>query len=561
MLKNHPRGLLVAFFTNMGERFGYYTMIAIFTLFIQAKYGLNAGDAGQVYGIFLAFVYFFPVLGGLLADRLLGYGKTVGLGLVVMFLGYLLLAIPTTMGSGFFLVIGALGVIAIGTGLFKGNLQALVGNMYDDPRYSANRDSAFNIFYMGINIGAMFAPTAAELVSNWILKTYNFVYDARIPALANSLLKGKDMDVSKYLDIAKLQDSAVTMETLKQFSEKYINALSKSYHLAFGVACISLIISMLVFWIFKKYYKQADMTEKQKAKSETLKSQVVELTPQQTKERLIALGLVFLVVIFFWMAFHQNGAAMTYFARDYTVHQVDRTTNLWFDLFGLLPIFLSILGLYFLVKKNSTKITRILGAVSAVGFGLLAYFRYMGYSDSNPFTPQKFQHFNPFFIVVLTPLVVGFFSYLNKKGKNPSSPRKIGIGMLITAVAFTVLVLGSMGLSSPGDLHGEVAPENMQVSTYWLISTYFILTIAELFLSPMGISFVSRVSPPKYKGLMQGLWFAATAVGNYLVAIIATLWLKVPLWALWAILAGCCILSATFIFSVMKRLEKATQTN
>jgi POT family proton-dependent oligopeptide transporter len=257
MLKNHPKGLFVAFFTNMGERFGYYTMIAIFILFIQAKYGLNASDAGQVFGIFLAAVYFCPLFGGLLADKVLGYGKTISIGLVVMFLGYMLLSIPTTMGSGFVLIIGALAVISIGTGLFKGNLQALVGNMYDDPRYSAYRDSAFNIFYMGINIGAMFAPTAAEKVSNWILANYHYVYDARIPALANDCLKDKlfGANANEYLTIAQAQDSGVTLATLKQFSESYINALSKSYHLAFGVACISLIISMVIFWAFRKYYK------------------------------------------------------------------------------------------------------------------------------------------------------------------------------------------------------------------------------------------------------------------------------------------------------------------
>lgn len=562
MLKNHPKGLFIAFFTNMGERFGYYTMIAIFVLFIQAKYGLDQSAAGQVYAIFLAFVYFFPVLGGLLADKVLGYGKTISAGLVVMFLGYLLLAFPTAMGTNFGLIIAALAVIAIGTGLFKGNLQALVGNMYDDPKYSPFRDRAFNIFYMGINIGAMFAPTAAEKVSNWILSTYHYFYDARIPALANAFLKNKltETEIGNYLPIAKFQDASVTLETLKQFSENYINALSKSYHYAFGVACISLIISMLIFWIFRKYYKSVDFTEKEKAKSATLKSQVVELTPHQVKERFIALGLVYLVVIFFWMSFHQNGAVMTFFARDYTVPTVGRFNNLLFDLFGLLPIFLAFLGLYFLIKKASKPIIRILGAVGFVVFGLLAYLRYMSYNDVNAFTPQKFQHFNPFFIVVLTPIIVAFFSYLNKKGKEPSAPRKIGIGMIITAIGFAILIIASLKLPSPADLGGKVAPEGTLVSTYWLISTYFTLTIAELFLSPMGISFVSKVAPPKYKGLMQGLWFAATAAGNYLVSIIAILWLKLPLWALWSVLVACCLLSALFIFSVMKRLEKAAQS-
>jgi len=560
MFKGHPKGLIVAFFTNMGERFGYYTMIAIFVLFLQAKYGMDATKASNVYGFFLFFVYFFPLIGGLIADKVFGYGKTISIGLVVMFLGYFLLAFPTTMGNGFPLVVAALAVIAMGTGLFKGNLQALVGNLYDDPKYSAVRDRAFNLFYMGINIGAMFAPTAAEKISNWILSTSHYTYDARIPALANSFLSGKLGNADHYLSVAKLQDSAVSLDSLKQFSESYINSLSKSYHMAFGVACVSLIISMLVFWLFRKHYKHADLSEKQKAMSKEHKDKMVVLTPQETKERFIALGLVFFVVIFFWMSFHQNGLTMTYFARDYTQPTVNQATNLWFDLFGLLPIFLSIIGLYFLIKKSSTPAVRGVGALAFVGFAALAYFRYNSYGEINPFTPQKFQHFNPFFIVALTPIIVAFFAYLNKKKKEPSAPRKIGYGMIITALGFSILIFASIGLPSPMQLGEQVAPANFQVSPYWLMSTYFMLTIAELFLSPMGISFVSKVAPPKYKGMMQGGWFAATALGNYLVSIIGSLWSKLPLWSLWLVLVICCLLSATFIFSVMKRLERVTQS-
>jgi POT family proton-dependent oligopeptide transporter len=556
MFKGHPKGLIVAFFANMGERFGFYTMVSIFVLFMQAKYGLSSATSGYIYGIFMFCVYFFPLLGGYLADRVFGYGKTISLGLIVMFLGYLLLAIPTRFETGFGLVLTALAVIALGTGLFKGNLQALVGNLYDDPKYSPLRDRAFSIFYMGINIGAMFAPSASEKVCSWILAQGNFVYDARIPQLANDFLKGKLAEVNQFLDVAKAQNPAVTLETLKQFAENYLGTLSKSYHFGFGVACLSLIVSMLIFWGFRKYYRQADVTEKQKAASTELKSQVVELTPAQTKERLVALGLVFFVVIFFWMAFQQSAVSMTFFARDYTVPQVDKVTNIWFDLMSLVPLFLSIVGLVFLLRPKASKSARLGGGLAFVIFGILTYLRYRTYPESNPFQPQRFQHFNPFFIVALTPLVISLFSYLNKKGKEPSAPRKIGYGMILTAAAFSILVIGSLHLPSPAQLGGQVAPPQHQVSVYWLISTYFLLTVAELFLSPMGISFVSRVAPPKYKGLMQGGWFAATAIGNYLVGVIGWLWMKIPLWALWSILVVACLLSATFMFSIMKKLEK-----
>ena len=559
MFKGHPKGLFIAFFANMGERFGFYTMVSIFVLFMQAKYGLSAGGAAFIYSVFVSCVYFLPLLGGFLADKVLGYGKTISVGMIVMFLGYALLTIPTKMAAGFPLVIGALAIIALGTGFFKGNLQVLVGNLYDDPKYSPLRDRAFTIFYMGINIGAMFAPTASEKVVNWVLAGSHYSYVARIPALANDFIKGKlaDVDVSSFLAIAQGQDPSVTMSSLRGFSENYLNALSKSYHFGFGVACLALILSMLIFWGFRKHYKHADFTEKQKAKSEALRSQVVAITPQQTRERLAALGLVFFVVIFFWMAFQESAVTMTYFARDYTVPGVGKLSNLWFDLTGLLAVFLSVIGLVFLLKKKSRPLSRIIGGAAFLGFGILAYLRYHGYSDVNPFQPQRFQHFNPFFIVALSPLIIGLFAFLNRKGREPSSPRKIAMGMIMTALAFTILTIGSLGLPSPKALGGLVAPSASQVSVYWLITTYFMLTIAELFLSPIGISFVSKVAPPQYKGLMQGGWFAATGIGILLVGLMGGLWMALPLWTLWLILVVACLLSAAFMIAIMKKLERA----
>jgi POT family proton-dependent oligopeptide transporter len=557
MFKGHPRGLIVASLANMGERFGFYTMYAIFVLFIQAKYGYDTAKSGLIWSSFLFGVYFLPLLGGIIADRVFGYGKTVTIGILVMFIGYIMLAIPLKGESSILLILTALGIIALGTGLFKGNLQALVGNLYDDPQYSAKRDSAFTIFYMCINIGAMFAPTAAEAVNKYILAGHNFTYDARIPALAHKLLSNQLADAGEFLSIAQMQDHSVTMDNLGTFADNYINILSKSYHYGFGVACLSLIISALIFLGFKRYYKHADFTEKQKGKDAEMKKQIVEMSPEETRKRLFALILVFFVVIFFWMSFHQNGYTMTLFARDYTVGSVGKFTNLWFDFFTLLPIGLSVLGLVLFLRKSSTIRTKIMGLIFLLGFGFLAWYRYSRFSETNPFTPQKFQHFNPFFIVALTPLILGLFSWLRSKGKEPSSPKKIGIGMILTGIGFIVLIIGSLNLASPKTLDGTVS--HTLVSPYWLISTYFILTVAELFLSPIGISFVSKVSPPKYKGLMQGGWLAATSVGNILVGVMGVFWTIVPLAMFWAILVACCLLSASFIFIMLKRLERATQ--
>ena len=282
MLKGHPKGLIVAFFANMGERFGYYTMLAIFVLYIQARFGFTTAEAGSVYGTFLFGIYFLPLLGGYIADNLLGYGKTIALGTVVMFLGYGLLALPN---MDIMIVYLALAVISLGTGFFKGNLQALVGSMYDDPRYSANRDNAFNLFYMGINIGAFFAPRVlpkALAIGYWAKK--GFTYDSSIPHMAHQFLDGKLENVTQLTEIAKAQMGAGFTD-LTSFSNSYIQTLSESYNAGFGIASISMIVSFLIFIGFRKYYKHADLTEKQKAKSEEHKDKVVILSAQQIRER------------------------------------------------------------------------------------------------------------------------------------------------------------------------------------------------------------------------------------------------------------------------------------
>ncbi|HZK97206.1 MAG TPA: peptide MFS transporter [Prolixibacteraceae bacterium] len=552
MLKGHPKGLIVAFFANMGERFGYYTMLAIFVLYLQAKFGFSTAEAGGIYGSFLFGIYFLPLLGGYVADNVLGYGKTITIGIVIMFLGYTLLAMP---GLGIGVVYSALAVISLGTGFFKGNLQALVGNMYDDPKYSANRDNAFNIFYMGINIGAFFAPSAAEAIGNWVLKGKGLTYDSSIPHMAHQFLNGKLDDVSKLTELAHAQ-MGPNFTDLTTFSKTYIDVLASSYNAGFAVAAASMVISFLIFIGFKKYYQQADVTEKQKSKSEDLKGKMVVLTYQQTRERLIALGLVFFVVMFFWMAFHQNGFTMTIFARDYTqLGNVNPGTYVLFDLSQLLPILFAIIGsiLFFVGKERNQKL--IGGGLFIAGVAL-AYYMISSFTGDYTITPQKFQQFNPIFIVFLTPVIIGFFTWLRNKGKEPSAPKKIGIGMLFTAIGFGLLIAASMGLTSPGELNGGTS-ENL-VSPFFLINTYLILTVAELFLSPIGISFVSKVAPPKYKGLAQGGWLGATAFGNLAAGLIGILWDKIELWQFFAILVVMCLLSATFIFSILKRLEAAT---
>ncbi len=558
MLKGQPKGLFVLALANMGERFGYYTMLAIFVLYMQAKFGYTSDATSTTFGIFLSMVYFLPLFGGLLADKVLGYGKTIMLGIIVMFAGYFCLAIPTGTGTGAQIAMfGSLALIAIGTGCFKGNLQALVGNLYDNPKYSAKRDIAFSIFYMCINIGAFFAPSAAEGVSNYFLEKDGFTYNADIPSLAHQLQNGtiSTEAMAKFTDLAAQQGHAGG--DLATFGQNYITSLSQSYNYGFGVACLSLIVSMLIFVGFRKYYKAADKTEKQKQAEHN--PNVVELTPQQVKDRMVALGLVFAVVIFFWMAFHQNGLTMTFFARDYTQTSVSGLGCFGFSLLTLIPFVVAFYGLLSLFQSKTGK-GRLGGLIVLIVGAIGAWLAYTTLPQPMSITPQIFQQFNPFFIIILTPVTVGIFSWLQKRNSEPSAPRKIGIGMIIAALGFVLLAFASTGLPTPNALESMGGlDEASRVSPNWLISTYFVLTIAELFLSPMGISFVSKVAPPKYKGLAQGGWLAATAVGNYLVAIIGYLWGGMPLWMLWGVLVICCAISAIFLFSVMKKLERTTK--
>ncbi len=552
MFKGHPKGLFVAFFANMGERFGYYTMLSIFVLYLQGKYGWDASRAGAVYGSFLFGIYFLPLLGGFIADNILGYGKTITIGTIVMFLGYGMLAFPS-MGPRF--VYLSLAVISLGTGLFKGNLQALVGNMYDDPKYSKLRDSAFNIFYMGINVGAFFAPNAARAARNFMLKLNGLEYNAKAADLSHKLLNGTLDDSSELLTIATNQ-MGEAFTSLGDFAQKYIDGLATSYNAGFGVAAVSMIISLILFVSFRKYYKHADVTHKQQVKAKI--ENIVILSTEQKRRRLTALGLVFLVVMFFWMAFHQNGFTLTMFARDYTVDEVGQATAVLFNLKSLLPVIASIIGLVLIFGKGYSSHTRFAGGILTGGGIAVAWLVARTYMpEGNPISPEIFQQFNPIFIVFLTPLIVSFFGFLRKRNAEPSSPKKIGIGMILTAIGFTVMILAARNLPSPGELDGGVS--DILVSPYWLISTYLILTIAELFLSPIGISFVSQVAPPQYKGLMQGAWFGATAIGNLLAGLIGPFWEKWELWQFFLLLVSLCILSAIFIFSVLKRLERATK--
>lgn len=520
MFKNHPKGLLAASLSNMGERFGFYIMMAILTLFISSKFGLNEKTTGYIYSAFYASIYLLALAGGLIADRTKKYKSTIMIGIVLMAIGYLIIAIPTptpvpSMGLYLFITCLGLFVIAFGNGLFKGNLQAVVGQMYDNPKYSERRDAGFQLFYMFINIGGFFAPFIAIGVRNWWLKVHNFDYNASLPELCHQFIgegnamPAKSLDrLTEYANAAMLDKVPVT--DLLAFSNNYLEVFNRGFQYAFAAAIIAMVISLVIYMMNKKTFpdpaKKALVAEDNTTK---ITKEEIKMSAQEIKQRIYALFAVFGVVIFFWLSFHQNGYSLTYFARDYI---------------------------------NLDVIDIPLGFTSIKG-------------------AEIFQSVNPFFVVVLTPLVMWIFGAMKKKKREPSTPMKIAIGMGIASLAYIFLMIVSFALPSKETLAtmSPEAIEAMRVTPWIMVIMYFILTVAELFISPLGLSFVSKVAPPHLQGLMQGFWLAATAIGNSILFIGGILYMSVPLWACWVVFAIATGLSMIVMLSMVKWLERVAR--
>ncbi|MFI3296820.1 MAG: peptide MFS transporter [bacterium] len=507
MFKGHPKGLIAAALANMGERFGFYTMMAILVLFLQTKFNLNPSEAGAIYSTFYFGIYILALVGGIIADRTKKYKATIFSGIVLMAVGYVILSIPSPTpvpeaGYTFALVLScfALFVIAFGNGLFKGNLQALVGQMYDDPKYAAKRDSGFQLFYMFINVGAIFAPLLAVGIRNWWVQSQGFLYDQSLPDICNRFVStGGAEGGDRLVEFANQFGYAGT--DMMAFANEYLNVFTQGFNYAFAAAIAAMAISLIIYIVNAKRFP--DPAAKKAASADN--SNAVQMSAQEIRQRLYALFAVFGVVIFFWFSFHQNGLTLTFFAKDYV---------------------------------DLSAIRLDLGFVELVG-------------------AELFQSFNPLFVVCLTPVVMAIFGWLSAKGKEPSTPKKIAIGMGIAALGFVVMALGSIGLPTRAEaIATGYAPS---VTPWLLVGTYFILTVAELFISPLGISFVSKVAPPHLQGLMQGLWLCATAIGNQLLFIGAIFYDSISMTATWSIFVGACCISMIAMLAMVKWLERVTK--
>ncbi len=497
MIKNHPKGLLGAALSNMGERFGFYTMMAILVLFLMSKFNISGTEAGTLYSIFYGAIYVLALVGGLIADRLRNYKGTIITGLLIMTFGYLFLAVPTFIVSKY-VALAALLVIAFGNGLFKGNLQAVVGQMYDNEQYKSKRDAGFQIFYMFINIGAMFAPFMAMWVRNTFVKMQGFAYNAELPGLCHRYLDGlmtSDVVNGRFTELATTV-SGSTPADLNAFAVSYLEAFNTGFHYAFFTAVGAMLISLLIFLITKKTFPNPA----KKVTTSGISKEEIGMDAKEIKQRLYALFAVFGIVIFFWFSFHQNGLTLTMFAKDYTL------------LGGLFP------------------------------------------------SVETFQSVNPFLVVFLTPIIILFFGYMSKRGIEPSTPKKIAIGMGIAALAFVLIAVASIGAPTYKEVVSQGGLPDIQKYTPWLLfGVYFILTVAELFISPLGLSFVSKVAPPHLQGLMQGGWLAATAIGNFSLFLGAMMYENISISITWSVFVVVCLLSMLVMLFMVKWLERVAK--
>ncbi len=518
MFKGHPKGLLAAALSNMGERFGYYIMNAVLVLFLCSKFGLSEGPAGTIYSFFYAGIYLLSLVGGIIADRTQNYKGTIKSGLIIMATGYVLLSIPILATSNNIswllpLTCAALFLIAFGNGLFKGNLQAIVGQMYDNFEAEAakkgpqalaeakeKRDSGFQIFYVFINVGGLIAPFVAPLLRSWWLETNGMVYDAQLPALCHEFINNAaGMTEQALANLNSMMAAAGgNISDMAASCQDYLKIFNEGIHYSFIASVVAMLISLTIFFISQKKFPTP--TKKEAVKGQEYTAEEKAAMAKEIKQRMYALFAVLGIVIFFWFSFHQNGMSLSFFARDFV--------------------------------------------------------------DSSTVAPEIWQAINPFFVIVLTPVIMAIFAALSRGGKEISTPRKIGIGMLIAGLAFIFLAVFSMiqGYPSADEFKAMPIAEQMAQKAHWwvLIATYFFLTVAELFISPLGLSFVSKVAPKSMLGLCQGLWLGATALGNLLLWIGPLMYNAWPIWQCWTVFAVVCLISMGVMFGMVKWLERVT---
>lgn len=535
----HPRGLYVLFFTEMWERFGFYLMIGILPLFLRATdkggRGMDNALSIDVVGTYVALVYLTPFLGGLLADRYLGYRKSIFIGGSLMALGYLLLGIP---GSSNTLLFTSLGCVIVGNGFFKPNISTLLGNIYNTEALKPKKDIAYNIFYMGVNIGAFICNFVAAYLRN----NYNWGYAfmaagvGMIIALIWFAFGQKHVKHGDIMNPVQKEDMPMSKIVLYVFVPALIagaigwfipgNIIGSDSNDAFIFACVPIIIFYFSIW----------------ARCKGL-----------DKRRIGTLLTLFGVAIIFWNIYNQNSTALTIWAETYTNRETPPAAEKLLTPFAFLEK-VNTNPQEVPVIDNQFRTSLGPGGKVITGTGINPYFKNLPKDKWPPqgqdlklVSTEIYQSINPFWIILLTPVIVGLFGFLRARRKEPSTPEKFAWGTLIAGLSSLVMVFAC--LSTNIYLN--------KVSTGWIFASYGVFTISELFMSPVGLSLVSKVAPRRFTSLMMGGWFITTSLGGKISGILAGFWDQFDNKAFFfAISAVAAIVACIFIFPLTKRLSK-----
>jgi proton-dependent oligopeptide transporter, POT family len=571
--KGHPKGLYVLFFTEMWERFGYYLMLGIFSLYMLDSWnnggmGFDPGKKSDIYGTYLGLVYLTPFIGGLLADRVLGYRKSIVMGGLMMAAGYFCLSIHNN--TAFYV---ALLLIILGNGFFKPNISTLVGNLYSADNMKHKKDSAYNIFYMGINIGAFICNFVAAYMR------INYGWGHAFAAAGVGMLLGviiflmgtkhvKHVDVVKPLkegDMSTWKILGLTVFPMIAFgvlgyfisgvtgaNNPHGNILGSDTNDAFIFGCLPVI----GFFIYLA------------VKAEAKESRAIK-----------ALLAVFTCVILFFAIFHQNGDALTVWAEDHTDRKMPNAIASAANNVGMAQVVVNNDVVSLPQEQFDAKIGEMRAQESAMPGSTKEelkaraafsneieqlekskkYFSSLPGdqippkgSDLKLYSTELYQSINPFWVVVLTPLLVGVWSFFRRRKKEPTTPTKIAIGLVITALSSLVMV-------------GAVAATNdltSKASSWWLMASYAVITLGELCLSPMGLSLVSKLSPPRITALLMGGFFLAISVGNKLSGMLSSLWEKMDDKKDYFYLnAGLVMAAAVLMFVMLKWLNRVMKEN
>lgn len=507
MWKNHPKALPFLFFSEMWERFGYYLMIGIFTLYlkdVKAGYAMNEAESADLYGTFIALVFLTPFLGGLLADRYLGYRRSIIMGGLMMGAGYCLMSIHNIAA-----LYTSMALVIVGNGFFKPNISTLLGNVYTTPQYIKQKDDGYNIFYMGINIGAFicnFFGAALYITYGWgaAFLAAGVGMFIGVTVFLTGTRHYKEYDVKKGVSENDMSMMKILMLILvpsiiagiigwivptKLFGHPLVGSPSTD---AFIFACIP-----VAFFYGSLYVKGK----------------------KEEKGPIAALLAIFVVVILFWAVFKQNGSALTTWADRYTDREVKGVAAKVFSglrfsqEFAYVKDSVAMYDGHFRLQRKDGKVIK--------EYNYPPYFKNIP-AEKKPAKGEKVglwatnlsQSINPGWVILLTPLIVAFFSWLRRKNKEPSTATKIAFGLFISGLSALVM-MGAVYATNNG---------TEKASVLWLISSYGVITIGELLLSPMGLSLVSKLSPIRITSLMMGGWFVSTSIGNKLSGVLASMW-------------------------------------